>query len=220
MNKTDKGRILTIIGIVAMIGLVLMRLLLTHQQAEYSLVVGIAFFFIVEWISKTPDAESGLRFKTFFADLKKCGPLLWLIIPIVSSVGDIALGTVLFGRLYVDHVIGRTDSILNFKNILILAGQFAIGALGEEISFRGFFTGKGMKIFGFWTAALASSAVFALAHLASGNTAVVVFDLVGIFIDAVIYSLMMRKTNNCLVSTVSHFLVNMVGMIVVFIFFW
>ena len=219
MNKTDKGTILTIIGIVTMIVLVLSRLLRTHQQAEYSLIVGIAFFFIVEWISKTPDAESGLRFKTFFADLKKCGSLLWLIIPIISSVGDIILGTALFGRQYVDHVLGRTDSILNFENILILTGQFIIGALGEEIAFRGFFTDKGMQIFGFWPVALVSSAVFALAHLASGNTSVVIFDLVGIFIDAIVYSLIMRKTSNCLVSTVSHFLVNMVGMIVVFIFF-
>ena len=219
MNKTDKGRILTIIGMIAMIVLVFTRVLFTHQAAEYSLVVGIALFFIVEWVSKTPEEQSGLRFKTFFTDLKKCGPLLWLIVPVISSIGSIALGFVLFGRADIDHVIGRTDSILNFENILVLTGQFLIGALGEEITFRGFFTGKGMKIFGFWPVALVSSAVFALAHLASGNTAIVIYDLAGIFIDAVIYSLIMRKTNNCLISTVSHFLVNMIGMMIVFAFF-
>ncbi|MBR4462677.1 MAG: CPBP family intramembrane metalloprotease [Erysipelotrichaceae bacterium] len=219
MKKTDKGNILTIIGIVAMILLVLTRLLLTHQLAEYSLVIGIAFFFIVEWISKTPKEESGLRFNTFFADLKKCGPFLWLILLAISIV-DIVLGTALFGRQYVDHVLGRTDSILDFENFLVLTVQLIIGALGEEIAFRGFFTGKGMKLFGFWPVSLASSAVFALAHLASGNTAVVIFDLVGIFIDAILYSMMMRKTNNCLVSTVGHFLMNMIGMIEVYAFFW
>ena len=216
MNRTNKGRILTIIGIVVMTVLVLTRILFTHQFTEYSLVSGIAFFFIVEWVVKTPDNESGLRFKTFFDDLKKCGSLLWLIIPIISSLVSIVLGTAMFGRQYVDHVLGRSDSILNFENILILTGQFIIGALGEEIAFRGFFTGKGMKFFGFWPAALASSAVFALAHLASGNTAVVIYDLTGILIDAIIYSLIMRKTNNCLISAVSHFLVNMSGMIIVF----
>lgn len=219
MIKTDKGRILTIVGMLAMTALVFTRLLLTHQAAEYSLVVGIVLFFVVEWISKTPEDESGLRFKTFFADLKKCGPLLWLIIPAISSIGSIVLGAVLFGREDIEHVIGRTDSILNYENILILTGQLMIGALGEEIAFRGFFTGKGMKIFGFWPVALVSSAVFALAHLASGRTAVVAYDLAGIFIDAIIYSLIMRKTNNCLICTVSHFLVNMLGMIVVFAFF-
>ncbi|MBQ6559829.1 MAG: CPBP family intramembrane metalloprotease, partial [Erysipelotrichaceae bacterium] len=215
MKKADKGNILTIIGIVAMTLLVLMRLLLTHQLTEYSLVVGIALFFIVEWVSKTPEEESGLRFKTFFADLKKCGPLLWLIL-LAISIGDIVLGTALFGRQYVDHILGRTDAILNFENILVLTVQFIIGALGEEIAFRGFFTGKGMILFGFWPVALVSSAVFALAHLASGNTAVVIFDLAGIFIDAILYSLIMRKTNNCLVSAVAHFLMNMIGMIEVY----
>ncbi len=219
MNRSERGRILTIIGIVAMTALVLTRLLLTHQSAEYSLVLGIVLFFVVEWVLKTPDDESGLRFKTIFNDLKKCGPLLWLVIPVISTLVSIVLGTALFGSQYVDHVLGRTDSILDFENILILAGQFIIGAFGEEIAFRGFFTGKGMKIFGFWPAALASSAVFALAHLASGNTAVVIFDLIGIFIDAIIYSLIMRKTNNCLISAISHFLVNMSGMIVVYAFF-
>ncbi len=216
MNRADKGRILTIIGIVAMTILVLTRILFTHQSAEYSLVIGIAFFFVVEWVVKTPDNESGLRFKTFFDDLKRCGPLLWLIIPIISTLVSIVLGTAMFGRQYVDHVVGRTDSILNFENIMILAGQFIIAALGEEIAFRGFFTGKGMKIFGFWPAALVSSAVFALAHLASGNTAGFFFDLTWILIDASVYSLIMRKTSNCRISAVSHFLVNMSGMIVVF----
>lgn len=219
MNKTNKGEILTIIGILAMTAMVLTRVFITHHAAEYSLLVGIALFFIVEWVEKMPDEKSGLRFSTFFKDLKKCGPLLWLIIPVLSSLGSIALGTALFGRQYVDHVIGRTDSVLNFQNILFMAGQFVIGALGEEIAFRGFFTGKGTKVMGFWPAALLSSAVFALAHLASGNMSIVVYDLAGIFIDAIVYSLIIKKTDNCLVSTLSHFLVNMLGMIVVFIFF-
>ena len=72
--------------------LVLTRILFTHQFTEYSLVSGIAFFFIVEWVVKTPDNESGLRFKTFFDDLKKCGSLLWLIIPIISSLVSIIIG--------------------------------------------------------------------------------------------------------------------------------
>ena len=78
--------------------------------------------------------------------------------------------------------------------------------------------GKGTKVFGFWPVAIVSSVFFALAHLASGNAAIVAYDLAGILFDAIIYSLIMRKTNNCLVSTLSHFLVNMLGMILVFAF--
>ncbi|MBR0461126.1 MAG: CPBP family intramembrane metalloprotease [Erysipelotrichaceae bacterium] len=216
--KTDKSRIITVVGIVLMLAFILTNFTPYSGLVGYSILVGIAGFFIVEWVSKTPDSESGLRFKTFFADLKKCSPLLWLIIPVVSTIADMYLGTLLFDTRYVEHVMGRTDAILNFENMLILAGQFIIGALGEEIAFRGFFVGKGTKVFGFWPVAIVSSVFFALAHLASGNAAIVAYDLAGILFDAIIYSLIMRKTNNCLVSTLSHFLVNMLGMILVFAF--
>lgn len=70
-SKTDKSKTFTIIGMGIMILLVLTKVIPTSQLAQYSPFVGLAFFFIVESVAKTPDAESGLRFKTFFADLKK-----------------------------------------------------------------------------------------------------------------------------------------------------
>ena len=218
-RNADKDRMLTSIGITVMILLVLTKFTSYGQLTGYSIFVGLACFFLVEWLAKTPNAESGLRFNTFFADLKRCGALFWLVLPIISSIVSILFGSVLFDHQYVDHVLGRTDLILDYRNLAVLAGQFIVAALGEEISFRGFFVGKGMKLFGFWPAALLSSAVFALAHLAGGNTAVVIYDLAGIFIDAIIYSVVYRRSGNCLISTVSHFLVNMVGIIFVFLFF-
>ncbi len=221
MNRTtqkDKGMILTAVGITLMILLILTQFTPSAQLAGYSVFVGLASFFLAEWLSKTPEAKSGLRFTTFFADLKKCGLLLWLVIPVVSAIGSILLGNLLFQNGYVDHVLGRTDTILTFENALILFGQLLVAGLGEEIAFRGFFTGKGMTIVGFWPAALTSSVFFALAHLSAGDPAIVAYDLAGIFFDAMIYSLIYRKTENCLISTVSHFLVNAVGLLFVFAF--
>ena len=65
-----------------------------------------------------------------------------------------------------------------------------------------------MKLFPYWICAVVSSAVFAAAHIAVGNIGVVVFDMVGIFIDALIYATIYKKTDNCLVSTVAHVLCN------------
>ena len=109
--KTDKSKMLTIVGIVMMILLVLTKVVPTLQLAQYSLFVGLAFFFIVEGVAKTPDAESGLRFKTFLEDLKKPGVLLWTLIPIATAIGSILIGNALFGDGYVNHVLGRTGSI-------------------------------------------------------------------------------------------------------------
>ena len=101
--KTDKSKMLTIVGIVIMMLLVLTKVIPTVQLAQYSLFVGLAFFFIVEGVAKTPDAESGLRFKTFFTDLKKPGVLLWTLLPIATAIGSIILGNVRLVICFVMH---------------------------------------------------------------------------------------------------------------------
>lgn len=216
--KTDKSKALTIVGMGIMVLLVLTKVMPTSQLAQYSLFVGLAFFFIVESVAKTPDAESGLRFKTFFADLKKPGVLLWTLLPIATAIGSIIFGNIFFGDQYVNHVLGRTSTIYSFDKVLLFVVQLIFPALGEEIAFRGFFIGKGMKLFPYWLCAIVSSAVFAVAHIAVGNFGVVVFDIVGIFIDGLIYATIFKKTENCLISAIAHLFCNASGFAFVFLF--
>ena len=215
--NTNKTNFLTLIGMGIMILLVLTKVVPTSQLAQYSLFVGLAFFFIVEGVAKTPEAESGLRFTTFFADIKKSGVLLWMLLPVATSICSIILGNVIFGEQYVNHVLGRTGSTYSFDQILVFAVQMVFVALGEEIAFRGFFVGKGMKIFPYWLCAIISSVVFAVAHIAVGSLGVVVFDIVGIFIDGLIYAMIIKKTNNCLISAIAHLLCNVTGYAIVFL---
>lgn len=217
-NKTNTGKILTIVGLSIMILLVLTKIMPTSQFAQYSLFVGLAFFFIVEGVSKTPNAESGLRFNTILKDIKKPIVIILTLLPIGTAIGSIVLGNALFGDQYVNHVLGRTDSIFSFDKIILFIAQMIVAAFGEEIAFRGFFVGKGSKIAPFWVCAIVSSAVFAAAHIAVGNVGVVVYDIVGIFIDGLIYAMIFKKTNNCLISTIAHLLCNAAGYAFVFIF--
>ena len=60
--KTDKSKLFIIVGMGVMILLALTKVVPTSQLAPYSLLVGLAFFFIVEAVAKTPDSDSGLRF--------------------------------------------------------------------------------------------------------------------------------------------------------------
>ena len=216
--KADKSKTLTIVGMGIMTLLVLAKVMPTSQLAQYSPFVGLAFFFIVESVAKTPDAESNLRFKTFWADLKKSGVLIWTLLPIATAIGSIILGNIIFGDQYVNHVLGRTSDIFSFDQVLLFIVQLIFPAFAEEIAFRGFFIGKGMKLFPYWFCAVASSAVFAAAHIAVGNLGVVVFDIVGIFIDGLIYATVFKKTENCLISTIAHILCNVSGFAFVFLF--
>lgn len=210
---TDKSTVFTIIGITAMILLTLTKAVPSSQIAGYAVFVGIACFFLVEALAKTKGAESGLRFKTVFEDMKKPGVLLWMLLPIVSVIATHAGGTLIFGKEFTSHILGRTSSMLSFDKIPLLIGQLIIAALGEEIAFRGFFAGKAMKIFPFWLCAVVSSVTFAAGHIAAGhiaagNAGLVFYDVATIFIDSIIYTIVYRKSGNCLVSTVSHIFSN------------
>jgi len=94
-----------------------------------------------------------------------------------------------------------------------------VSVLGEEIEFRAFFVGKGMKRFSFWPVALVGAVLFAAAHYAAGPAGIVAWDLGGIFIDAVLFAILYRRTGNCLISFIPHFLNNMIGFFLVPILF-
>lgn len=217
--KTGKSTVFTVIGLITMILPAMTKVAPSSQTAGYSVFAGIAFFFIVEGVAKTRDAESGLRFRTVPADIRKPGVLLWMLLPIVSAIVTLIVGNLLFGGEFVSHVMGRTGSMLSFHKIPLLAGQVILAALGEEIAFRGFFVGKGMKIFPFRLCAVVSSVVFAAGHIAAGKASLVVYDIATIFIDSIIYTIIYRKSGNCLISTISHILCNAVGIAAALVFF-
>ena len=209
--KKDKGTILTVIGLITMIVLTAIKAAASSKPAANALIAaGIAFFFIVEISEKTPDAESGLSFRRFLPDLKKPGVIPLILFMAALTVFELFLDKLLFGNELIEHVLGRASIMAETSLITVLINQIFV-VLGEEIGFRGFFLGKGMKLMLFWPAALISAAVFALAHLTSGPAAIVACDLGQIFIDAVLYAVLYRKTGNCLISCIPHFAGNMIG---------
>ena len=218
-GNNKRSAVLTIIGITVMILLTFTKIVPSSNIAGYSVFVGIAFFFIIEAVAKTPNAESGLRFDTIVEDIKKPGVIVWLLLPSVSGIVTLVVGNLMFSGEFVVHVMGRTSSILSFDKIALLIGQVIIAAFGEEIAYRGFFLGKGMKIFPFWFCAVVSSLAFALGHIATGDMGIVVYDIAAVFIDSLIFSVIYHKSGNCVISTFSHILGNAISIAAVFLFF-
>ena len=214
--KKDKITILTFAGMALMIVFTVFKTVTQSQIAGAALLItGLAFFFIVEGVSKTPDSESGLSFKRFITDLKKPGVIILILIMIVLTPAEMFLSKVFFGNAYIEHVMGRVN-VPDLSQFLLLLFTQIITVVGEEIGFRAFFVGKGMKLFPFWLCALVSSAVFAAGHYYPGDAAVVAFDLLFVFIDSVIFSVIYRKTGNCVISATAHLLANTVGLILLF----
>ena len=120
-EKMDRQTAITIVGLIVMLLLTATKAVPSSQIAGYSVFVGIAFFFIVETIQKPKHDESGLRFGTFWSDLRKSGALLWAF-PVASAVLTLIVGHLLFGRAFVDHIVGRTSALLSFDRIPLLIG--------------------------------------------------------------------------------------------------
>ena len=217
--KKDKTAVITLIGMAVMLIAVAVKAATSSMIAAAAIhVAGLACFFIIEGIEKTPDSESGLSFKRFFSDLKKPGVIPLILFMLVLSPVEMLLSKAVFGSAYIDHVLGRI-SVPNLDQLpLLLINQIA-SVLGEEIEFRAFFVGKGMKRFSFWPIAVAGAVLFAAAHYATGATGIIAWDLGGIFIDAVLFAILYRKTGNCLISFVPHFLNNMIGFFLVPVLF-
>ncbi len=218
-DSNKKSTVLTIIGVIVMMLMTATKAVPSSKIAGYSMFVGIAFFFITEAVAKTKDSESGLRFKTIGADLKKPGVILWMLLPSASGIATLVAGNLIFSGEFAAHVLGRTGSILSFDKTALLVGQVIIAAFGEEIAYRGFFFGKASKLFPIRLCAVVSSACFAAGHIAAGNTMLVVYDVVGVFIDSLIFSVIYHKSGNCVISTFSHILANSISIAAVLIFF-
>lgn len=219
ITNNKKTTVLTLLGITVMILLTLTKVVPSSKIAGYSVFAGIVFFFITEVVSKTRGLKSGLRFNTIAADFKKPGVVIWTLLPGASGILLIVVGNLIFGEDFIAHLTGRTNLMLSFDNIALLIGQVVIAAFGEEIAYRGFFLGKGLKIFPFWICAAVSSAVFAAGHISPGNTVIVVYDIISVFIDSLIFSMVYQKSGNCIISTFSHIFGNTISLVAVFTFF-
>ncbi|MBQ6465925.1 MAG: CPBP family intramembrane metalloprotease [Oscillospiraceae bacterium] len=217
--KKDKIKTITLIGMAIMIVAVAVKAATASVIAAAAIhIAGLACFFIVEGIEKTPDSESGLSFKRFFPDLKKPGVLLLILVMLVLSPVEMLLSEAVFGSAYIDHVLGRI-TVPGLEQLPLLLFSQIVSVLGEEIEFRAFFVGKGMKRFSFWPVAVAGAVLFAAAHYAPGAAGIVAWDLSGIFIDAILFAILYRKTGNCLISFIPHFLNNMIGFFLVPVMF-
>ena len=56
------------------------------------------------------------------------------------------LSKTVFGSAYIDHVLGRIN-VPGLDQLPMLLFSQIVSVLGEEIEFRAFFVGKGMKLF-------------------------------------------------------------------------
>lgn len=179
--------------------------------SSITLIIGIIVFFVTCKSEKTEDKGDGLDIKKVPKQLKDKTVLLLIIMPMLMNIICNILAN-LFIPEFVEHLKGRTD-FLALDRMPILIIELIIAALGEEIAWRAFFQKQLAKVLPFFPALIISSALFASCHITRGNMIVVLYDILFVFINALFYGIIFRKTDNAYISTLAHFLANLLGII-------
>ena len=179
------------------------------QLASFTLIIGIVAFFVTRKTNE--DKDEGLNHKTILSSLKSKSMILWILMPMIMNVMSLLIAK-FFVPEFVEHLTARTD-FLAFNMIPVLIVELVIAALGEEIAWRAFFQKQMSKSLPSVPSLIVSSALFSICHFNQGSAIVVIYDLVFIFINAMIYGIIFKKTDNAFISTIAHFLANLFGTI-------
>ena len=90
--KKDTAKMITFIGMAVMMIAVAVKAATSSLIAAAAIhIAGLACFFIIEGVEKTPDSESGLSFKRFFSDLKKSGVIFLVLLMLILSPAEMLM---------------------------------------------------------------------------------------------------------------------------------
>jgi uncharacterized protein len=181
--------------------------------AGISVLIGILFFFVSKAIEKKPFTDSGLDINSLGSGLKNHTIWLWIALPLIMDAVSITFAK-LFIPGYIEHVLARTDIFLSLDKAILMVCQLAVLALGEEIAWRAFFQKQLSRVIPMMPAILITSVLFALGHLTTGNSFVVMYDISFVFINSILYGIVFHKSNNAYVSAMSHFIANLFSVII------
>lgn len=203
------------ISLIAMIimGIISFSNLMGLKIAGASVIIGAIFFFINKKIENQSDKESGFDMNSIKTNFKNKSIWLWVLLPLILDAVSITISK-LFLPEYIDHVLVRTEAFVSFDKIVIMVFQLAFLALGEEIAWRAFFQKQLNKVLSIRYTILISSILFAIGHISSGNTTIVIYDIFFVFINSILYGIIFYKSNNAWISAISHFTANLFSLMV------
>ncbi|MDF2486340.1 MAG: hypothetical protein K0R46_2508 [Herbinix sp.] len=215
MKQSGKN-IRTDIILMAIMALISLTSLLDIKQGDLSIagistIFGAVLFFILIKRNKQQGNPIGLSRKHLLNDIKISW--LFIIMPSIINVICIVISRLLLPD-YIDHVVGRTDSLISFQILILMVIQFIIFAFLEEISWRGFlqkqlslYTNPAVSI-------IITSVFFSIGHATKGDPVIVAYDVFFVFLNSIFYGIVYHKTKNVLASTLSHFIANFSGALI------
>lgn len=207
-NSTMKAVVLVVIALVSLSNL------FGISAAGLSVILGVIGLFVFKRVEKLSFDDVGLGSRSIKSIRRPIVGLL-MVMPTIMNFLVIFLSKFILPD-YVDHVVSRSEGMLSVSVLPLLMLQLAVFALGEEIAWRAFFQKQLQKFLPFALTLVASSILFALGHLTSGNLMIVIYDLVFVFVNSLFYGMIFQKTNSIWLSACAHFIANTFAVIILF----
>ena len=175
------------------------------EAAIIDIVVVIAYLFVQRRICKLSYADIGFKHKNIIDDLKK---YWWLVLlPVLSGFLALAISKVVLPEYYL-HVLERTNMTELLSNVFLFVALLLVLSLLEEMTYRAILQNTISKFTKPIIGIIITSILFAISHYSAGPTSIVVYDLLFIFIDSVIYGFVFERTKNIYMGWLSHFIAN------------
>lgn len=212
MNKKRLTLVAMLLMIVFSFSGLLVLFGIDTNLASATLIIGIIFYFVT---SKIEERE-GMNIKVVPEMLRKWKLDVLILMPVITNIVCYTIAKIFLPEFF-EHLLSRID-FLSFTQIIILIGELMISALGEEIAWRGFFLNRLSKKIPFSQSLIITSILFSICHFSMGDFIIVVYDLFFIIVNATFYGLIYKESHNIIVSTISHFLANLVGIFGLFLF--
>jgi membrane protease YdiL (CAAX protease family) len=172
----------------------------------------IAYMVIESWLRQRSWTDNGFGMRDIPAGFRKT--IGWFLLVVFGTQFLCVFGEHFFLPEVSAHIIKRIPYDVFSLNVGFFI-SLAIATFLEELLFRALFQNR-LSAFISPTAAIGLvSLVFAIAHFDAGPALVVFIDLLGVFVDSVIYGIIFQRSGNVFVSWVPHYLADIVALLLI-----
>jgi membrane protease YdiL (CAAX protease family) len=179
-----------------------------------SIILPIAYLLVEQRVRNRPWVELGFNKQGIKESL---GRNWWLILIEAMAIQiAVALLAKEFWPAFMSHLESRIP-LFERTQIASLVVMMVFTTLGEEMAFRSLFQERLSWFVKPPASILAVSVLFGLMHWSPGVPAVIAVDLGLIVIDGIFFGLIFSRGKNLYVAWLTHFLANVVAVVVLFV---
>lgn len=174
------------------------------------LVIPLILYMIIEsWLRHRSWADNGFGIRNIPNGFRRT--IGWFLLVVFGTQALFVLGAHFIAPDISAHIIARIPYDVSSLSASLFI-SLAIATFLEELIFRALFQNRLNASFSPAVAIGLVSLVFAIAHFDTGPARVVFVDLLGVFVDSLLYGLIFHRSKNVFVSWIPHFLADVVGL--------